>query len=1340
MRNILLLLILSVLSLCPRASRATSMFRHYGMSDGLSQSTCNAIIQDRTGFMWIGTKAGLNRFDGNTFKVYHAANDGHSLGSGYVRALYEAPDGQIWVGTDRGVWIYDPLSDSFAHFTAKAHGGTMVSHSVTAITGDGNSVYIAANDQGVFRYDTRTHRLFNRPQRNMENIECVCIATDGRVWMGTYGGGLFVADRELSQLRQFALADGTRPLEGDIVSAVKEISPGRMFVGATRHGLCEIDTRRNAFSEIVTQYNGKSVFVRSIVARGDEVWAASEMGLYVYDVKTQALRHCIYSPSDPFSLSDNPLYSVCCDSEGGVWLGAYFGGLNYLPNTYRLFDRFVPQGDSTMSLHGRRTREIVQDGRGFLWIGSEDAGLDCMNPMTGEVAHVAESDRFPNVHGLLVDGDYLWVGTFSYGLKIIDTRTRRVVKSFDADGRPGSLHNNSVFNICKGPDGTIYLATIRGLCRYDRATSSFVYFKETSDLNVNQVRTDSHGNLWAATYTAGVYMYDARRRKWQHFDRNGHSRLSASNVLGVFEDSKGQMWFATQGGGVCRYNTKTRDIEPFSVGGDPIGQTVFQIVEDHNGTLWFTTYAGLVSYNPANGTLRHFSNASLMMDNHFNYNSSFVAPDGSIYLGTLNGMLRFTPKYLEARRAMPRLVATELKINNVAVSNFSKDSPLEKNIVFTRSLTLAYGQNSFSLRVVPLEYLSVKNTEMEYELSGYDRDWQPIRSGQSIVYTQLPPGKYVLRVRMKDDSGQWSKAEYELHITVRPHFLLSVWAIIIYVLVAAWAGWRVWRTLNRAARRRRAAMDLFKREKEKELYASKIQFFTNVAHEIRTPLTLIRLPLGNIINGGKVDNPEVKADLDIMYQNANRLSDLINQLLDFRKAERDGLKLNFEKCDINRLVNDVCVRFTPLMRERHIAHLILLPPDTLYADVDHEGMTKIVSNLMNNAVKYCASRVDVTLAMDADGRNFTLTVKNDGKLVPRDMREKIFQPFFRLDTDSRDVPSAVGTGIGLAMARSLAEQHGGSVGMVDDDAMNVFRLTLPVKHDERIALADDKPLPGADEVQPAADADAAPNKHTVLLVEDHVQLREYEKRRLQADYNVLTAGDGEEAIAVLSDNTVSIIVSDIMMEPMDGLALLKRVKHDPAFSYIPVVLLTAVTSDSAKLEGMENGADAYIVKPFSMDYLAETIAGLLRQRESVRQAYARSPFVSADTVSISTADTDFLRRLKESVQRNIDNSDFNVDMLAAELNMSRTSLNRKIRGTLDISPNNYIRLERLKVAASMLKEGRFKVNEVCYKVGFATPSYFTKCFYQQFGLLPKEFVNGQEGNKENNNKDNNKNT
>ena len=1212
------------------------------------------------------------------------------------------------------MWIYSPLTDSFTRFDKRSADGEGITNMVNVIKGHGDKIYITTNEQGVFCYDLRHNHLSHFRLKGYPNVAGMAIGDNGAVWLGLFGGGLYTTDHAFRTLTPFRTQDGQTPFAGNIVSAILPLGNGRYAIGTDRQGLSLIDAARHSFEPIVASLEGKELFVRNLILNHREIWAATEQGMLVYNLDTHATQHFTYNPMDPFSISDNPLYCLYKDREGGLWAGSYFGGLNYLPAIHPVFERFVPQGSGN-GLHGRRVREMVMDKQGKIWIGTEDGGLNCMEPDGETFSHIAASNAFPNVHGLCMDGNELWVGTFASGLKIIDTRTHQLIKVFKADGRPGSLRDNTIFSIARSPQGVMYLGTIRGLCTYIANTQTFVYDRAVPPVLINDVSFDSRGNLWLATQTNGVFM--RHNGRWINF-RATQSGLTSDKALSIFEDSEGTIWVTTQGGGVCRFSFSTRRFKPLQQVALNSTSTFFRMEEDGDGVLWLSGYAGFVRYDPRSGDLRTYNNRTMLLDNQFNYNSSLIDKRGRIYFGSLSGIVRFSPSALKKEQRVPRLVATDLYIGNEHVDNFTKDTPLEQNIVFTRKLSLAYNQNSFRLHVVPLSYSRQNWASLEYKLEGFDKGWQPMGADFFMTYANLPAGSYQLVVRMKDQNGKAYPGEYKLDIDVRPFFLFSFWAKLFYVVllgVLVWLFMRYWN--RRSETRRRQAMEAFETRKEQELYQSKIHFFTNVAHEIRTPLTLILGPLENILGTQKVKDNDVKEDLNIMYENTRRLTDLINQLLDFRKTEKDGLRLNFEYCNLTKLVTDIYNRFRSAMRERNINATLSLQGNNLHGYVDHEGFTKIVSNLVNNAVKYCLSYISVSLKTD-DTQLF-LTVANDGNIIPMDLREKIFEPFFHIDTTEH---STSGTGIGLALARSLAELHNGHLCMGDEADMNVFVLTLPLVQDVPVRLGgngigDVTPMKAESTTTQGTQA----KPHTLLLVEDNVQMLEYEKRCLEKEYNIVTAIDGEEALLQMERNDVNLVVTDVMMEPMDGMELCRRIKYNVNLSHIPVIILTAVTSERGKMEGMESGADAYIVKPFSMDFLSQTVQNLLRQREEIKKMYATSPFVSASLASISPADADFLERLKAAVMRNIGNSDFNVDLLAAEMNMSRTSLNRKVRGTLDQSPNNYIRIERLKAAAEMLKSGDKKVNEVCYNVGFSSPSYFTKCFYEQFGILPKEF-------------------
>lgn len=522
-------------------------------------------------------------------------------------------------------------------------------------------------------------------------------------------------------------------------------------------------------------------------------------------------------------------------------------------------------------------------------------------------------------------------------------------------------------------------------------------------------------------------------------------------------------------------------------------------------------------------------------------------------------------------------------------------------------------------------------------------------------------------------------------------------------------------------------MEKFEQEKEREVYNAKIDFFTNVAHEIRTPLTLIKGPLENIILKKQVDM-ETREDLNVMKQNTERLLNLVNQLLDFRKTESQGFRLNFAKCNITEVLKETHVRFTSLAKQKGLDFTLQMPEKDFYAHVNQEAFTKIISNLLNNGVKYAESYVHISLEVpDKDGGNsFRICTVNDGVIIPDAMKEEIFKPFVRFN-EQENGKVTTGTGIGLALSRSLAELHQGTLTMGKGEENNTFCMTLPIVQDTTITLTSEVEVE-TDKMNeaPAEQAVEKDNRPTVLVAEDNPDMLAFVVRQLSKDYTVLTATNGAEALRVLDGNYVNLVISDVVMPVMDGFELCKTIKSDLNYSHIPIILLTAKTNIQSKIEGMELGADAYIEKPFSVKYLQACASNLIQNREKLRQAFAESPFIAANTMALTKADEEFIKRLNEVIQINYGNPEFSMDDMADNLNMSRSNFYRKIKGVLDLSPNEFLRLERLKKAAQLLKEGENRVNEICYMVGFNSPSYFAKCFQKQFGVLPKDFTNVKE--------------
>ena len=751
-------------------------------------------------------------------------------------------------------------------------------------------------------------------------------------------------------------------------------------------------------------------------------------------------------------------------------------------------------------------------------------------------------------------------------------------------------------------------------------------------------------------------------------------------------------------------------------------------MEDKDGLFWLTTNNGLVCFQPTTGAMKVYTTSNGLLGDQFNYHSSLETEDGTIYLGSIDGFIAFNPKTFSENRSLPSIVITDFLLFGKEVYVGEPGSPLEKSITFSDELILQSSQNSFSFRVTALDFQAPRMSKIMYKLDGFDADWLTIGESPIVTYSNLRYGNYTFKVKVSNSDGVWNENGISLKVHILPPFYLSVWAYFVYaLLIIGCSLYVIIYFKRRSNNKHRRQMEKFEQEKEREVYHAKIDFFTNVAHEIRTPLTLIKGPLENIILKKQVD-AETREDLNVMKQNTERLLNLTNQLLDFRKTESQGFRLNFAKCNITEVLKETHVRFTSLAKQKGLEFTLQVPEKDFYAHVNQEAFTKIISNLLNNGMKYAESYVHVMLEIpETDDDNlFRIRTVNDGVIIPDEMKEEIFKPFVRFN-EQEDGKVTTGTGIGLALSRSLAELHQGTLAMETGEESNIFCLTLPVVQDMTITLTPEAEVE-IDRVNeiPAEQAGRKDNRPTVLVVEDNPDMLTFVVRQLSRDYTVLTATNGAEALKVLDGNYVNLVISDVVMPVMDGFELCKTIKSDLNYSHIPVILLTAKTNIQSKIEGMELGADAYIEKPFSVEYLQACASNLIQNREKLRQAFAESPFIAANTMALTKADEEFIKRLNEVIQINYANPEFSMDDMADNLNMSRSNFYRKIKGVLDLSPNEFLRLERLKKAAQLLKEGENRVNEICYMVGFNSPSYFAKCFQKQFGVLPKDFVNSKE--------------
>jgi len=1299
-------------------------FNHYQVENGLSNNSVECSIQDDDGFLWFGTINGLNRFDGYAFKTfYNNPADSTSIASNFVRCLYNDGQGIIWVGTNKGVCTFNKISEKFNHVPFLPKGNC------TQIIRDSRGCFWFVVNLSVYSYNPGTGKVKQYPLNGPVPVATsIAITPDRSLWVSTSSGCLKkfmpATDSFYTYSRYYGILD---PLSTSI-EKIYPINDSCFLIGTKSEGLKLFDTKSNKYREIITfNEEGTGIYVRTFIKRNeDEYWIGTETGIYIYNNRNGSVAHLQREYDNPYSVSDNVIHAFCQDREGGLWVGTYLGGLNYLPEKYVFFEKFFPRLKSP-SLSGNAVHEICKDRFGNFWIGTEDGGVDKVNiqkktftcftpaPSKGSIA-------YHNIHGLLATGNELWIGTFEHGLDVMDILTGKVVRHYNAGPDEHSLKSNFIVTIFQTRARDILVGTTGGLFKYNRDKDNFSPAPGFG-LFVQALLEDDQGILWCCTQREGVYYYDGTRYGNFRYDPNDDNSLIDNHVNGIFQDSRNNLWFATEGG-LCRYEKQSRKFTRYTTKNGLPDNLIFRILEDGKKNLWISTSKGLVCFNPDAGTIKTYKQSNGLLSDQFNYNSSFKDTDGTLYFGSVKGLIGFNPAEFLQNNSIAPVYITGIQINNEESTVADSHSPLKESITFTRTIELPFDQSTISIDFAALSYTVPAMNEYAYKLEGFDKDWTYLKTNRKAYFTKLPPGQYTFKVRGSNSSGIWNEKEASLEINILPPYWTSPGAYVLYAIIIIGLAYFIIRYyVVRASEKNMRKIELLEMEKEREIYHSKIEFFTNVAHEIRTPLTLIKMPLDKLMQRPN-QHPEIIENLCTMDRNTNRLIDLTNQLLDFRKTEADKFSLNFVKTDISDLLREIFANFRPAAEEKNIHFRLELPSIALQAFVDPEAVTKILNNLINNAIKYAGSKVFVQLLpFNSEDKVFSIEIRNDGFMIPYEQKEKIFQPFYRLkETDKQP-----GTGIGLPLARSLAELHKGVLDLRKPEKdLNVFLLVLPIHQEQEFVLPNgtaENTLPN-ELSQPEEGPD--PSKPVLLFVEDNKEILDFVSRELQCEYTVRKALNGKEALAVLRDENIQLIISDIMMPVMDGLELCKVLRTDIEYNHIPIILLTAKSTLHAKIEGLEVGADAYIEKPFAIEYLKAQISNLLSNRAKIKEYFAHSPLVHLKSIGYSKADKNFLEQLDGFIHQNMTNMDIDVDDLAKFMNMSRATFYRKVKGLSNLTPHELINLTRLQKAAQLLINGEHKVYEVANIVGYSLPSNFARDFHKQFGMTPTEYVNSRK--------------
>lgn len=1307
------------------------LFRNYTVTDGLCANTVWDVEQDDQGYMWFGTKYGLSRFDGYNFKSFQANKKiPGSIGNSFIRKIFKYDSKTFWIGTDEGVYVFDLQTEKFSLFEPLRK--LFINDIIRQVSGE---IWIATKEHGVYSYQPKTAKLINynttssRVRISSNEVSKVLEDDDGNIWIGTYGKGIDVYEPKTGKIRHYKESKTANSLSSNVILELYKDSKGNIWIGTMSGGLNVWRKQSNDFKTYLRSGSNSisDNIVRSIYEpKPGILYLGTEKGLNILDIEKNSFTAYQNKNNDPFSISDDAVYTIFRDKEGGVWIGTYFGGLNYYHEKGSGFEFYYPSGVQN-SLSGNAVSAFLEAEPGKFWIGTEDGGLSYFNSADKSFRRFPfsagqDSLSYHNIHALYKDKKgNIWIGMYTGGLNIYNPQTGKIKRYKSDPNNVHTLSDNSIYSIDEDNAGRIWISTISGLNLYDANKDSFIRIKGKflEKSCIYQVYQDKEDVLWVATYDNGLIKVKKDNTLVQYAATNKPGAISSNKVICILDDDKGNLWLGTDGGGLNILNKKTGMAQRYD-GQDWLeSSVVYGIVKDADHKLWFSTNSGIYELDPKSKRKRNFGKWDNLQSQQYNYKAYYKGSDGKLYFGGINGFNAFYPSKIKTDTKVAPVSFTNFQLFNKDLDLDEPGSPLSKSVDYTRHITLKHDQSVISFEYAALSYIAPNKAQYAFMMEGFDKNWNYVGGQRKATYTNLPAGEYLFKVKSISNDDVENEVVSAIKITILPPFYLSGIAYLIYGILTVIIGFLLKKYISDKARKKNEIkLEQLKIKNEQAFYKQKIEFFTAMAHEIRTPLSLIIAPLEKLLSK-RIRDPENKEQLMIMEENSDRLLTLVNQLLDFRRIESDFFEIRSEALELVSLVNSIKDRFSAISYQKGLEFTVDSNAKKMDVYADPEAIMKILSNLLINAFKFTRTRILIRIndieTKDNGQQLFSISVEDDGIGVPKAQLDAIFKQFFKVSTAEHQYSNLGGTGIGLALAKALTEKHGGAlIAESEEGVKTTFTVYIPFT--PKVPL---KVEPDFEEEQ----LEELDFRSTVLVVEDDPQLQDFlYKNFISEGYHTFRAGNGSEALSLLDKEQVDIVVSDVMMPVMDGIALCKAIKNDINYSHLPMILLTAKTNSEAEIEGLESGADAYIPKPFKWKQVSLITKNLLDLQANLKQRFASQPFEGTDILPSGNKDKKFFDQLITLIEERISDPQLSVEELGRAIGLSRSSLYKKVKAKTGYVPNEFIRIIRLKNAAKLLTNKEYNISEIGYMVGFNSHSYFSKCFFKQFKLTPTEFA------------------
>ena len=1304
--------------ICIDAISQDNIFEHLDTKDGISHVTINDIYQDELGMMWFATRDGLNRYNGNEIKVFRPEpDDANSIPAARISSVIGDNEGFLYLSISNKIIQFDIRKEKFRELTNKG---------AASLFKGKKGIFWSYNNK-LFLFDKSKNKIsivFEHPQKNT-TIRKICESKDGTYWLGTTDG-LYSLSSDFKLKKQYLPEFNIRFLLVD--------NHQNLWVCSESKGVVKLESNGQTVTYSHDKNNQKSIISNNIrtacVDKMGYIWFGSNDGLCRLNTKSDEFENYLPQPENPTGLSFKSITTLYTDKQGTVWIGTYFGSINYINPTYQQFRYYHSQ---TTGLNFPVVGHFAEDKRGTIWLCTSGGFLSSFNPITQEFNFYNSKNNISSKYlkSIWYDGskDCLWLGSSDYTLERFDIKTKKAKTFKSTFQNPSFNFGRRVNHIIPFNDQLLLATSGANLCLFDPNSGKIKTFLSQITGDITSLLIDSKRNLWIGAND--VYCFNLKTQKIKRYKSSfgNESDISVNTSNVIFEDSKQNIWIGTDGFGLKRYRSKTDDFETFTEKNDGLlSNSIVALSESHSGLILIGTNSGLSTFNSKNESFSNYQYKSGFPLTAINEGSIFVSRKGDIYIGGITGMVIFKEENLRQIQQPFNIAFTKLYLNNKETKLLDETNVLTDALPFTKEITLQPEFSSFTIEFMTDNYIKGNDDDVQYRLKGDETKWIDASLGKLITYTNLSPGDYILEIRSK----KFPEISKSLNIELKPPFYRTYAAYLFYLFIV---GLIIYLFLRQSQMRiyLKSSLEFEKKEKEKneELIQSKLAFFTNISHEIRTPVTLIIGQIESVLQIQNLNSIAYNKLLKIHKSSIN-LKGLISELLDFSKQEHGHLELKISEVSISTFLNEIFSTFQGFAASRNIDFEFTNPIDDIKVWIDTVQMQKVINNLLSNAFKNTPDNGKIWISISESDRNVDISVSDSGKGILEEDLNQIFERFYQ----SKSTSDFSGTGIGLALSKGIVEAHKGSISVksiINEGSVftitilkgdNHFDSNIPrIEIRNEISFYPEKKLDTSFVEEIKNSQEVAGIEHSsLLIVEDNDDLRDLLTDIFNPFYTVETTVDGVDALEKIKINPPDVIISDIMMPRMTGIELCIVLKSDFETCHIPIILLTAMTSVEHKFEGLKVGADDYITKPFEMRLLVSRCNNLVNSRKILQKKFIHQHDFPSQQLTTNFIDLEFINKATSLAEINIENEQFDVDVFASEMGMGRTSFFNKLKCLTGLTPLTFISNIKLKRAVDLLlNKPDMNIADIAYCLGYSSPRYFNECFKEIYGCPPLQY-------------------